>query len=143
MLTEILPVVQQRYVITGDPDQRAIGGMSSGGICAFTVAWERPDQVRRVLSYIGSFADIRGGHNYPPLIRKAPPKPIRVFLQGGENDLDVPAGDWWLANLAMASALHFAGYDHVTAWGKGFHSDQHGRAILPDSLRWLWRAETK
>jgi enterochelin esterase family protein len=103
------------------------------------VAWERPDAFRKVLSWVGSYADIRGGHNYPPLIRKSPPKPLRVFLQDGANDQNVPAGDWWLANLAMASALNFAGYDHLTAWGRGFHSDKHGRAILPDSLRWLWR----
>ncbi len=125
--------------LRNDPESRAIAGASSGAICAFTVAWERPDAFRKVLSWIGSFADIRGGHNYPPMIRKAPPKPIRVFLQDGENDQNVPAGDWWLSNLAMASALDFAGYDHLAVWGRGFHSDKHGRAVLPDSLRWLWR----
>jgi enterochelin esterase family protein len=139
LLDEILPEVEATVRLRHDPASRAISGLSSGGICAFTAAWERPDAFGKVLSWIGSFADIRGGHNYPPLIRKAPPKPIRVFLQDGENDLDVPAGDWWLANLTMASALKFAGYDHQTAWGKGFHTDRHGRAILPDSLRWLWR----
>lgn len=35
LLTEILPAVQSRYAITDDPDQRAIGGGSSGGSCAF------------------------------------------------------------------------------------------------------------
>ena len=118
-----------------DPEARAISGLSSGGICAFTAAWERPDAFHKALSWIGSFADIRGGHNYPSLIRKTSPKPIRVFLQDGENDLNVPAGDWWLANLTMASALAYADYDFTVAWGKGFHSAKHGRAILPDSLR--------
>ena len=139
LLDEILPEVERRVRLRQDPESRAVSGISSGGICSFTVAWERPDAFHRVLSWVGSFADIRGGHNYPPMIRKSPPKPIRVFLQDGENDLNVPAGDWWLANLEMASALRFSGYDYVTAWGKGFHSDKHGRAILPDSLRWLWR----
>lgn len=139
LLDEILPEVETTVRLRHDPASRAISGLSSGGICAFTAAWERPDAFGKVLSWIGSFADIRGGHNYPPLIRKTPRKPIRVFLQDGVNDLDVPAGDWWLANLTMASALKFVGYDYQVAWGKGFHSDKHGRAILPDSLRWLWR----
>ena len=139
LLDEILPEVEKTVNLRHDPASRAISGLSSGGICSFTVAWERPDAFGKVLSWIGSFADIRGGHNYPPMIRKTTPKPIRVLLQDGENDLDVPWGDWWLANLTMASALKFAGYDYLTAWGKGFHSDKHGRAILPDSLRWLWR----
>jgi enterochelin esterase-like enzyme len=139
LLDEILPEVETSVRLRHDAASRAISGLSSGGICAFTVAWERPDAFSKVLSWIGSFADIRGGHNYAPMIRTTSPKPVRVFLQDGENDLDVPAGDWWLANLTMASALKFAGYDYLTAWGKGFHSDKHGRAILPDSLRWLWR----
>jgi enterochelin esterase-like enzyme len=139
LLDEILPKVETTVRLRHDAASRAISGMSSGGICAFTVAWERPDAFSKVLSWVGSFTDIRGGHNYPPMIRKTAPKPIRVYVQDGENDLNVPAGDWWLANLTLASALEFAGYDHVTCWGKGFHSVAHGRAILPDSLRWLWR----
>jgi enterochelin esterase family protein len=139
LLDEILPEVEQTVRLRHDAASRAISGSSSGGICSFTVAWERPDAFHKVLSWVGSFTDIRGGHNYPSMIRKTPPKPIRVFLQDGENDLNVPAGDWWLANQEMASALAFAGYDFTVAWGKGFHSARHGRAILPDSLRWLWR----
>ena len=139
LLDEILPLVEQEVPLKGDAASRAISGISSGGICAFTVAWERPDAFGKVLSWVGSFTDIRGGHNYPPLVRKSPRKPIRIFLQDGKNDLNVPAGDWWLANLEMSSALAFAGYDFTTAWGNGFHSPRHGRAILPDSLRWLWR----
>jgi enterochelin esterase family protein len=120
--------------------------MSSGGICAFTVAWQRPEQFGKVLSHVGSFTNIasgqtlrEGGHNYPFLIRKAPPKPIRVYLQDGENDLNVVHGSWWLANLQMADALRFASYDYKFVSGQGFHSLDHGRAVLPDSLRWLWR----
>ena len=139
LLEEILPEVENDAKLKPDAASRAISGISSGGICAFTAAWERPDAFRKVLSWVGSFTDIRGGHVYPSLIRKTPPKPIRVFLQDGQNDLDVHHGDWWLANLTMASALEYAGYDYTTAWGSGFHSNKHGRAILPDSLRWLWR----
>jgi enterochelin esterase family protein len=146
LLEEILPEVEKSYRLRTDSAGRAIGGISSGGICAFTVAWQRPDQFSKVLSWVGSFANIasgptmrEGGHNYPALIRKMPRKPIRVFLQGGENDLDNVHGNWPLANQEMAKALAFAGYDYQFVYGEGFHNTRHGMAILPDSLRWLWR----
>jgi gluconolactonase len=143
LLDELLPFVTSTYHlnITSDPEQRAICGMSSGGICAFTVAWERPDQFRKVLSQIGSFTNIRGGHVYPALIRKTQRKPLRVFLQDGSNDLNNLFGDWPLANQEMASALRFAGYDYRFEFGDGSHNGKHGGAILPESLRWLWRPE--
>jgi enterochelin esterase family protein len=127
--------------LTTDPAMRAICGISSGGICAFTVAFERPDLFRKVLSHVGSFADIRGGDHYPSLVRrtKDSPKPIRVFLQAGEHDLDTWHGHWWLSNLSMEKALAFAGYDHKLVGGVGGHNGKHGGAILPESLEWLWR----
>ncbi|MBL8890802.1 MAG: esterase family protein [Planctomycetaceae bacterium] len=139
LLEELLPGIEQHYTISPDPQHRAIGGISSGGICAFTVAWERPESFGKVLSHVGSFVDIRGGHNYPPMIRKEPPKPIRVFLQGGTGDLDNRFGHWPLANQEMAAALKFAKYDYEFVFGEGGHNGIHGGAILPDSLRWLWR----
>jgi enterochelin esterase-like enzyme len=139
LLEELLPPVTKQYNITKDPEGRAIGGASSGGICAFTVAWERPDEFRKVLSHIGSFTNIRGGHNYPALIRKTEKKPLRVFLQDGSHDLDNLHGNWPLANQEMAAALRFMGYDYKFVFGEGSHSGIHGGAILPDSLRWLWR----
>jgi enterochelin esterase family protein len=139
LLDEILPEVGARWNLTTDPDQRAICGLSSGGICAFTVAWERPDAFRKVMSHIGSFTDIRGGHVYPSLIRKSAPRPIRVFLQDGEADLDNQYGNWWLANLQMVAALRYRGYDHQFVGGDGAHDGKHAGPILPDSLRWLWR----
>jgi enterochelin esterase family protein len=142
LINEVIPFVTNKFslVLTSDSEMRAICGSSSGGICAFTVAWERPDQFRKVLSTIGSFTNIRGGHNYPALIRKTERKPIRVFLQDGSNDLNNLHGDWPLANQAMASALRFMGYDHRFVLGDGSHNSRHGGAILPDALRWLWRA---
>jgi enterochelin esterase family protein len=139
LLEELLPEVRKRYKLTEDPEQRAIGGISSGGICAFTVAWERPDAFRKVLSHVGSFTNIRGGHVYPALIRKEAKRPIRVFLQDGEKDLDNQHGNWPLANMEMDKALTFAGYDHQFVMGTGGHDGKHGGAILPESLRWLWR----
>lgn len=142
LIQEAIPFVTNTFslTVTSDPDQRAICGASSGGICAFTVAWERTDQFRKVLSTIGSFTNIRGGHNYPALIRKTERKPIRVFLQDGSNDLNNLHGDWPLANLEMASALRFMGYDHRFVLGDGSHNGRQGGAIFPDALRWLWRA---
>ena len=129
----------KRYKLTDDPACRAICGISSGGICAFTVAWQRPDAFRKVLSHVGSFTNIRGGHVYPALIRSTPNKLLRVFLQDGSNDLDNRHGNWWLANQEMAAALKFTHYDYKFVGGTGKHGGKHGGAILPDSLRWLWR----
>ena len=143
LLDELLPEVSGKYNITKDPDLRAIGGASSGGICAFTVAWERPDAFRKVLSHIGSFTNIRGGHAYPALIRKTEKKPLRVFLQDGSGDLDNLHGNWPLANQEMAASLMFMGYDYNFEFGTEGHNGKHGGAILPDSLRWLWRDYAK
>ena len=139
LLNDLLPEVQEKYNITEDPMGRSTCGISSGGICAWPVAWERPDQFRKVISYIGSFTNIRGGHNYPAIIRKTEKKPIRVFLQEGENDLDNLHGNWPLANRQMAAALKFSGYDYKFVMGDGAHNGKHGGSIFPDMLRWLWR----
>lgn len=139
LLEEILPEVAKLHPLSDNPDQRAICGISSGGICAWTVAWEKPEAFRKVLSHVGSFTNIRGGHNYPALIRKTENKPIRACLQDGKNDLDNPHGNWWLANLEMEAALKYKKYDYQFVGGEGGHNGKHGGAILPDSLRWLWR----
>lgn len=139
LLEEILPEVGKKWNLAQDAGSRAICGISSGGICAWTAAWERPDAFSKVLCHVGSFADIRGGHNYPFIVRKSDPRPIRVFLQAGENDLDCVWGNWALCNRQMASALAFREYDCKMVMGKGGHDRNHGAAILADSLRWLWR----
>lgn len=139
LLEEILPEVSRSYKLTDDAELRAIGGISSGGICAWSVAWERPDKFRKVLSHVGSFTNIRGGHHYPAMIRKTERKPIRIFLQDGTNDLDNLHGSWPLANRQMAAALKFTKYDYRFVMGTGGHNGRHGGAILPESLQWLWR----
>src|SRR4029079_6154008 len=102
---EILPEVGKKYALRQDAAGRGIGGASSGGICAFTVAWERPDLFSKVLSHVGSFTNIRGGDRYPGIVLRAKNKDIRVFLQDGSGDLDNTAGNWYLANLQMEKAL--------------------------------------
>ena len=158
LLEEILPEVAKRYHLTDKGEERAICGSSSGGICAFKVAWERPDAFQKVVSHIGSFTNIRGGYLYPSLIRKTEVKAsegtsltpeqktllalrrkIRVFLQDGKNDLDNQFGNWPLANQEMAAALKFAGWDHQFVLGEGTHNGNHGASIFPETMRWLWR----
>lgn len=142
LLEEILPEVRRQYPFSNDPELRAIGGSSSGGIASFTVAWERPDQFRKVLSTIGSFTNLRGGHDYPALIRKTEAKPLRVFLEGVSGDNDGPAGHWPTANQQMHAALRYLGYDVRFDFAEGYgHNAQHAGSIFPDALRWLWRKE--
>ncbi len=139
LINEVLPEVEQTYRITKNPELRAICGNSSGGICAFSVAWHRPDAFRKVLSHIGSFTNIRGGHDYEARVRKTENKPLRILLQDGSADLDNEHGNWPLANQTLAKSLAFKNYDYKFVYGVGAHNGTHGGAIFPDSLRWLWR----
>ena len=139
LIEELIPKVEESYNLSDDPNDRLLAGASSGGICAFNAAWERPDAFRRVISTIGTFVGLRGGHEFPTLVRKMEPKPLRVYLQDGSSDLDIYAGSWWVANQDMLSSLQWAGYDVNHQWGKGGHNGRHGAAIMPDALRWIWR----
>ncbi len=147
VVDELLPVLKKEYHLSDDPELHAIAGASSGAICAFTVAWHRPDQFRKVISTIGSFTNIMGGHVYPELIRQTEPKPIRIFLQDGVNDLRAlrrdgtydPTRDWHAQNIKMVQALTEKKYDVNYTWGIGTHSNKQGGAIMPEMLRWLWR----
>ncbi len=142
VVDEMLPLVGKSYNLTTDPDGRCIGGASSGAIAAFSVAWYRPQSFHKIISMIGSFTDILGGHVYPELVRRGDKKPIRIFVQDGINDnrnVDNPKRDWHLQNEHMVAALQEKGYDTQYVVGEGSHSDNHGGAILPDMLRWMWR----
>ena len=141
LIEEILPEVSRNCNLVTDASGRAIVGQSDGGLCAFTVAWHRPDAFSKVTSHIGSFTRLRGGADYPHLVRstRGNPKPLRVFLQDGENDLNGTIGNWPLANAQMGAALKFARYDSKLVMGSGGHELSHGGAIFPDTLRWIWR----
>lgn len=143
LIEEILPEVGKKYNLSSDPNDRGIAGSSSGGICAFTAAWFRPDQFRRVLSFIGSYTNLRGGHQYASWIRKAEPKPLRVFLQDGSNDQNIYSGNWFIGNQDLYEALKYAGYEASFLVGNEGHNSKHGSAILPDALRWLWQGHPK
>jgi sugar lactone lactonase YvrE/enterochelin esterase-like enzyme len=146
VLAEIFPAVEKLATADGraihlstNANDRCIGGASSGAICAFTAAWERPDAFSRVFSSIGTFVGLRGGNEYATLVRKFEPKAIRVFQQDGTNDLNLYGGDWWMANQEMERALTFAGYEHDHVWGDGGHNGKQASAIFPDAMRFLWK----
>ena len=144
---EVIPLVEnmvtpdgRKIIISKDPNDRAITGASSSGIAAFTVAWERPDMFSRVYSSVGTFVAMRGGNEYPALVRKSEPRALRIFLQDGVNDTwNHIFGDWWEQNQLMASALNFAGYEFDYKWDRGTHSIYYGTRAYPDAMRWLWR----
>ena len=145
--TEVIPLVEgmttpdgRKILISSDPNDRAITGASSSGIAAFTAAWERPDMFSRVYSSVGTFVAMRGGNEYPVLVRKTEPKPLRIYLQDGVNDTwNHIFGDWWEQNQLMASALNYAGYEFDYKWDRGTHSIYYGTRAYPDAMRWLWR----
>ncbi len=143
LLEEILPEVGKQLNLTKDPEQRCIAGSSSGGICAWTVCWERPNEFRKCFTTVGSFTNIRGGNAYPELVRTTAKKPIRIFQQDGSNDIVNQFGSWPEANKAMAAALKEKGYDHKFVFGEGVHSGNHGTQLFPEAMRWLWRDAKK
>lgn len=147
IVDELLPALRKDYNISPDPYHRGIGGASSGAIAAFTVAWERPNEFRKVLSLIGSFTNLRGGHVYPERVRESEKKPIRVYFQDGRNDNRGQrrtgeydeSRDWFRQNVRLVEALTEKGYDINYQWGIGGHNQKHGGAVFPDMMRWLWR----
>jgi enterochelin esterase family protein len=147
IVDELLPRLYEEYRISRDPDRHGIAGWSSGAIAAFTVAWERPDHFRKVLSGIGTFVDLAGGHVYPEKLRASETKPIRIFMIDGRNDNRGLSADgeydatrdWFFQNVRLKDALVERGYDVNYSWGIGVHSHDMGGAMLPEMMRWLWR----
>ena len=147
IVDDLLPRLYADYAISRDPERHGIAGWSSGAIAAFTVAWERPDHFRKVLSGIGTFVDLAGGHVYPEKVRASEPKPIRIFMIDGRNDSRGLGNDgeydetrdWFYQNVRLKDALVEQGYDVNHAWGIGVHSHDMGGAMLPEMMRWLWR----
>jgi enterochelin esterase family protein len=148
IVDELMPVIKKQYNISPDPEMHAIAGTSSGAIAAFTVAWERPNQFRKVISIVGSFVNLRGGHVYPEKILESERKPIRIFMVDGVNDNRTPRRpdtpydperDWHYQNVRMVEALTKKGYDVNYTWGIGLHGQKQGGAALPEMMRWLWR----
>ena len=127
-------------ILSKDANDRAITGASSGGIAAFSVAWNRPDLYSRVYTTVGTFVAMRGGNNYSNIVRKTEPKPLRIYMQDGWYDVWNPIfGEWFEHNLLMESAFNFAGYEIFHKWDRGNHSIKYGTMAFPDAMRWLWK----
>jgi sugar lactone lactonase YvrE len=139
LIGELVPEISRSYSLSTNPNDHGIAGLSTGGVGAFVAAWNRPDQFRRVITWIGSFGNFRGADRLPGLIRRTEPRPIRVFMQTGRQDLVNYAGSWYLENPRMAAALEFAGNDVRIELGEDGHSNRHGASVLGETLRWLWR----
>ncbi|MBD5777955.1 hypothetical protein IEN85_00415 [Pelagicoccus sp. NFK12] len=136
---EVMPQIAAKFSLSTDPKRHVLIGNSSGGSCAFTAAWHRPDVFGNVVSHIGSFTAIRGAHHYPQIIRDSEPRPLRIFLLSGVNDQISVFGDWWQANLSLARELEAKRYDLKTVWGDGGHDSRHAAAVFPETLRWIFR----
>ena len=140
LLTEMIPLVESKgYKISKDAKRRGIAGASSGGICAFNAAWQRPDAFSKVFTTIGSFTNIRGGNKFPEMVLAEPKKDIRVFSQDGSHDLTNQFGVWPEANQKMADAWKAKGYDYQFVMGEGTHDGRHGGMLFPEAMKWLWR----
>jgi sugar lactone lactonase YvrE len=139
LIEEFVPEIARTHNLSKDANDHGIAGISTGGVGAFVAAWNRPDQFRRVITWVGSFGNFRGADRLPGLIRRTEPRPIRIFMQTGRQDLVNYAGSWYLENPRMAAALEFAGNDVKIELGEDGHSNRHGASVLPDTLRWLWR----
>ncbi len=142
IVEELMPALKKDYNISTDPELHGIMGASSGGCAAFAVAWFRPNEFRKVITFVGSFTNLRGEHIYPELVAESEKKPIRIYMQDGRNDNrrpDNPKNDWFLQNVRLANALTKKGYDLAYTWGIGNHGQKQGGAIFPEMMRWLWR----
>jgi enterochelin esterase family protein len=147
LMDEVLPEVGKDYKLRPDSCSRAIAGASSGAICAFNVAWYRPDDFSRVLSHIGSYVALQwrpdqnldGGYIVSNKVRRDQRKNLRVWLSDGADDNESNAGSWPLNNILLANALKLKGYDFHFRFGEGMHAIAQGAMDLPESLTWLWR----
>ena len=156
--SEVLPRVAKDYkvTLTADPEGRATMGGSSGGACAFTMGWFRPDLYRRILTYSGTFVAQESPDNpksphgaweyHEHFIPMQEAKPLRVWLQVGENDNghdrdEKSYHNWVMANQRMAAVMKAKGYHYHYDFCKGAgHVD--GKVLdqtLPGALVWLWR----
>lgn len=144
---ELLPRVERLTTAKGYPVKLShrgadgmIFGLSSGGIAAFTAAWHRPDLFSRVFSGVGTFVAMRGGNDLQAIVRKSEPRPLRIFLQDGTNDVWNPLfGHWYEGNRMLASALDFAGYDARYDWSDCNHGVKRASEIFPEVMEWMWQ----
>lgn len=144
---DLLPKVEtektpdgRKIKLSKDANDRMIFGLSSGGICAFNAAWHRPDMFSRVFSGVGTFVAMRGGNDIQAIVRKHEPKPLRIFLQDGTQDVwNALFGHWYEGNRMLATALDFAGYDAAYDWSDCKHGVAQATKIFAQVMEWMWR----
>jgi enterochelin esterase-like enzyme len=146
LLEELLPEVYAKYNIRKDAYSRAIQGQSSGGIAAFTVAFNHPENFSRVYTVVGSFValqwkpgELDGGNIYPFKVRREPKRNLRVWMNDGSEDQEANSGSWPLQNIQLANSLKLKGYDFHFSFGGGSHHAALAASELPQCLTWLWR----
>lgn len=140
LVEELLPFVAREYELnlSTNGNDRCLSGGSSGGIAAFTAAWNRPDAFSRVYAASGSWVAFRGGQEFPTMVRKFEAKPIRAFLTTATRDMENCAGDWFLLDQEMDKALKFSGYDYQFRVIDGSHVAgylEHWR----EAMAYLWK----
>jgi enterochelin esterase-like enzyme len=156
---EVLPLVEKEagVKLTKDPNARATMGCSSGGSCAFIMAWYRPDLYRRVLTTSGTYVNQQWPWNpetpggawdlHRTLIPKSEKKPLRIWMQVGDMDLLNPnimrdnMHDWVEANNLMAQALAAKGYSYQYVFTRNArHCDgAMKQQLLPQALEYIWK----
>jgi enterochelin esterase-like enzyme len=156
--TEVLPKISQDYHVTftKDPNARMTMGGSSGGACALSMAWYRPDLYHKVLSYSGTFVNQqsplnpetpRGAWEYhATLIPQTKAKPIRIWMHVGENDIrakdpESTYHNWVLANQRTAAVLKAKKYHYQFVFAKesGHVDGRVVRQTLPAALEYVWK----
>jgi enterochelin esterase family protein len=157
--SEILPLVESKcnVKLTKDPNGRATTGGSSGGSCAFIMAWYHPELYHRVLTYSGTYINQQWPHNpetphgawgfHENIIAKNPKKPLRIWMEVGDQDFFNPNAmrdnmhDWVVANENMAKVLAAKKYPYQFVFARNAkHVDGNVRKqTLPEALEWLWK----
>ena len=137
---ELLPYIAKEFGLnlSTDGNDRCISGGSSGGIAAFTAAWNRPEAFSRVYAASGSWVAFRGGHEFPTMVRKFEAKPIRAFLTTATHDMENCAGDWFLLDQEMDKALKFSGYDYQFRIIEGRHVQGYAEH-WQEAMAYLWK----
>jgi enterochelin esterase-like enzyme len=135
LLEEIIPdLITTRYDIVPDADGWAIGGHSSGGICALMAAFHRSDKFHKVLTHNASFPNTSGV--FPAALEHESSRPLRIYLLSSPNDIE----GWLAGNDAAAQALAAKSYHYRYRVGSGAHYPPlQAEADYPSALRWLWR----
>lgn len=143
--TELIPELAKNFALVDDADGWAIGGHSSGGGCAFNVAWQFNDQFHKVITHSGTFVNLQtpGNHDYVDILLEEPKKPMRVYLQSGTNDLACCGTTWFTVNNEMAETLTEAMYPYRYMKSTTNHGPSNWHRVdFPSALRWIWKGYT-